>query len=117
MISRILLFIAFLAWASLLVTCGGSDDRDYYRKNFGEPDSSWVTGADVFWRESWYYRSSGYIYEFRRTQGCGSDRSYYLYQRYFIGYLPLPGDSTGSDSTQIQQDFFDDGGGDDSRIF
>ncbi|MCA9733476.1 hypothetical protein KC799_15180 [candidate division KSB1 bacterium] len=115
--SRILLFIAFLAWASLLVTCGGSDDRDYYRKNFGEPDSSWVTGADVFWRESWYYRSSGYIYEFRRTQGCGSDRSYYLYQRYFVGYLPLPGDSLGADSTLNKPEFPSEDSDSRTRIF
>lgn len=87
-----LYLIALMLWSSVLVTCGTTDERDDYRKNFGEPDSSWVQGADMFWRDSWYYQETGYIYEFRRTQGCGADRNVYLYQRYFVGYIPL--DST-----------------------
>ncbi|KAA3618627.1 MAG: hypothetical protein DWQ05_06615 [Calditrichaeota bacterium] len=98
--SKFLLFIAFMLWSSVLITCGGSDDRDEYRKSIGEPDSTWVQGADVFWRESWYYRESGFVYEFRRTQGCGADRNVYLYQRYFVGFVP-------EDSTATYRDFGD----------
>ncbi len=95
--SKWLVFIALILWSSVLITCGTTDDRDEYRKSFGEPDSAWVQGSDMFWRESWYYQESGYVYEFRRTQGCGADRNVYLYQRYFVGFIPI-------DTTQSRPD-------------
>ena len=67
--NKMSLFIALLLWSSILITCGSRDDRDYYRDNMGEPDSSWTQGKEFGWKELWYYHNSRELYEFKKTQG------------------------------------------------
>ena len=86
--NKLPLFIALLLWSSLLITCGSRDDRDYYRGEIGDPDSSWTQGKEFAWKELWYYHSAHLLYEFRKTQGCGSSGDVYLYGTYNY-YIPI----------------------------
>ncbi len=68
----------------IILACSNRDDRNDIRERYGEPDEKQSLGKEIFWRELWFYNSSGVGYEFRRNAGCGSYHDTYLYGSFFF---------------------------------
>ncbi|RMD95034.1 MAG: hypothetical protein D6814_13825 [Calditrichaeota bacterium] len=103
MLKQLFSFAIALAVLSIfMITCGSRDDRDRIRSDFGEPDRIVTQGIDPFWRETWFYDSTGVGFEFRRTSGCGSLRDVFLFQQF--SFNPAPKDSTKSLQMPLQGD-------------
>ncbi|NUO79242.1 hypothetical protein HUU05_04125 [candidate division KSB1 bacterium] len=81
---NLLAYVGTAALIMLMFSCSNRDDRNDVRSRYGEPDEKQALGKDIYWRELWYYNSSGLGYEFRRNAGCGSYHDTYLYATFYF---------------------------------
>lgn len=83
MLKKIQYVLAAVTLACLSVTCGSQDDRDKLQNDLGDPTFKEQLGREQYWREYWYYDdlNTPWVYEFRKSSGCGSLQQVYLYSQ------------------------------------